>query len=253
MPPRTEGVDARNMVSGRRVPAPSARLLNPDNDAEQLGVHKTAADAARLQAAAAGSEPKDLFNPDSPAAQSPPPSESERGRSSARSDQSDYPPTDDRSSSPPARGGRSQSSDTDDEEDAAAVPRASGSKRKRTRRSSSVISVESTDADGLLKDIPVVIIIDDDERTMAQRRRDINNFFEAVDSRTSKNRICKICTTKGAAKTDQKTYQGYKPQPVRGSLTRKLHILDKGLTAGTAWARLNIGSEATLGFYFTKG
>ncbi|KAJ7016086.1 hypothetical protein C8F04DRAFT_1203386 [Mycena alexandri] len=58
---------------------------------------------------------------------------------------------------------------------------------------------------------------------------------------------------KGGQRDSQKTYQGYKPQPVRGSLTRKLHILDKGLTTGTAWARLNIGSEATLGFYFTKG
>ncbi|KAJ7871076.1 hypothetical protein B0H13DRAFT_1895911 [Mycena leptocephala] len=136
------------------------------------------------------------------------PTTSERGRSLGRSDVDEYPPTTDRDSSQSSgRGGGAASDADDDDEDAPPSDRAaSKGKRKRaagSARSTSVHSVDSVDSNGLLKDIPVVIDVDDDDGpTLAQRGRDINEFFYPTKQKGDKNRVCKVCKLKRATKVE---------------------------------------------------
>lgn len=89
---RLEGVDPRNILPGRRTALPSARLLNTDNDAEQLGIHKESANAARNRALEAEqrlerhlSDADDTFIPGSPPQTASEPDIDLHGRSGGQS------------------------------------------------------------------------------------------------------------------------------------------------------------------------
>ncbi|KAJ6555702.1 hypothetical protein DFH09DRAFT_1491971, partial [Mycena vulgaris] len=213
---RNEGVDPHNIVVGRRAAVLSSKLLNPQNDAEpELHIHRKPVPAPE-DSELVPSDADDSSHGGSPAPSASVPDDEERGRSSGRSENLSRRSDGEDSSSPPPRWRRSrtgtagessghESGESDVEEVSpprgrAALP-AKPSKRKHLEISQSSPDPDAVDSDGMLLDIPVITDLSeiDARATLAQRGKDLNEFFLPVNG---KNRICKLCKIKKNVKID---------------------------------------------------